>query len=72
MIITRSGMICNDVVRDNQESIASAKFDISTEVALKGVHDIADSCQRNDVFHFEINKAALKPVNIRNNGQKKE
>lgn len=72
MIVAPSGIICSDVVRDNREGIAYAKCDISTEVALKGVHDIAGSYQRNDVFHFEINKAVLEPVNIRNDGQNKE
>ncbi len=72
MIVAPSGVICSDIIRDNQEGIAYAECDISSEVALKGVHDIAGSYQRNDVFHFEINKAVLEPVTIRNNVQDAE
>lgn len=72
MIVAPSGVICSDVIRDNREGIAYAVCDISTEVALKGVHDIAGSYQRNDVFHFEINKATLEPVIVRNGGQDAE
>ncbi len=69
MIVAPSGVICSNIVRDNKEDIAYAKCDISTEIMQKGVHDIAGSYQRNDVFHFEINKSVLEPVNILDNGR---
>lgn len=66
MIVSPSGRICSDVIRDNKEGIAYAKCDISDCIVPKGIHDIAGSYQRSDVFRFEINKEVLRPVQIRN------
>ena len=64
MIIAPSGACCSNIIRDNKEGIAYAQCDIGDEIALKGIHDIAGSYQRTDVFHFGINKTVLQPVYI--------
>jgi nitrilase/aliphatic nitrilase len=62
MIVSPSGTICSDVIKDNKEGIAYAECDISTEIPLKAMHDISGNYQRNDVFNFKINKSVLEPV----------
>lgn len=64
MIIAPSGAYCSDVIRNNKEGIVYADCDISDEIPLKNIHDIAGSYQRNDVFRFELNKQSLSPVHI--------
>lgn len=64
MIIAPSGQYASDIIRNNQEGIVYAQCDISSEIAAKGIHDIAGSYQRNDVFYFGINKTVRKPVHI--------
>jgi nitrilase/aliphatic nitrilase len=66
MIVSPSGKICSDVIRDNKEGIVYAKCDVSDCIVPKGIHDIAGSYQRSDVFRFEINRSVLKPVHITN------
>ena len=62
MIIGPSGAFCSEVIKDNREGIVYAECDISSEISLKGIHDISGSYQRHDVFNFKINKSKLEPV----------
>lgn len=65
MIVSPSGLVISDIIKDNKEGIVYAECDISEVVTQKSIHDIAGSYQRSDVFKFEINKSALKPVTIK-------
>ena len=67
MIVSPSGVVISDIIKDNNEGIVYAECDISEIVTQKSIHDIAGSYQRSDVFKFEIDKSILKPVNIKNN-----
>ncbi|MDR1856885.1 MAG: carbon-nitrogen hydrolase family protein [Desulfovibrio sp.] len=64
MIVSPSGTVCSEIIRDNKEGIAYAKCDISAQIPLKAMHDISGNYQRSDVFKFQINKAILSPVHI--------
>ena len=74
-IVSPSGVIISDIIKDNQEGIALAECDLAEIVTGKSIHDIVGNYQRNDIFKFEINKAVLSPVSIRGDesaGQSKE
>lgn len=62
MIVSPSGIVCSDIIRDNKEGIVYAECDISTEIQCKAMHDVSGNYQRNDIFNFSINKSALEPV----------
>ncbi|NLC40841.1 MAG: carbon-nitrogen hydrolase family protein, partial [Clostridiaceae bacterium] len=64
-IVSPSGVVISDIIKDNQEGIALAECDLSEIVTGKSIHDIAGNYQRNDIFRFEINKTVLNPVSIR-------
>lgn len=64
MIVSPSGLVCSDIIKDNKEGIVYAECDISEVITQKSIHDIAGSYQRSDILKFEINKSVLKPVNI--------
>lgn len=64
MIVSPSGALCSDVVKDNKEGIVYAKCDIASEICCKEMHDVSGNYQRTDVFTFEINKSALEPVHF--------
>jgi len=64
-IVSPSGVVISDIIKDNQEGIAFAECDLSEIVTAKSIHDIAGNYQRNDIFKFEINKTVLNPVSIR-------
>lgn len=64
MVIAPSGAYCSDIIKDNKEGIVYAQCDISDEISLKNIHDIAGSYQRNDIFHFGLNKQSLSPAFI--------
>lgn len=66
MIVSPSGAFCSDVIKDNKEGIVYATCDIASEIPFKGMHDISGNYQRNDIFHFKINKAVLSPVHYMN------
>lgn len=42
-------------------------MDISREISLKGVQDIAGAYQRFDIFQLNVNQAPLEPVRFYNN-----
>lgn len=67
MVVSPSGVVISDIIKDNNEGIVYAQCDISEVVTQKSIHDIAGSYQRNDVFKFEINKSILKPVIVKGN-----
>ncbi len=69
MIVSPSGLVISDVIKDNKEGIAIAECDLSQIITQKSIHDIAGSYQRSDIFNFEINKSVLKPVNIIDNSR---
>lgn len=50
-----------------EEGIIYADLDISREISLKGVQDIAGSYQRFDIFQLNVNQASLEPVRFYNN-----
>lgn len=60
-IVAPSGVICSDILTDNREGIVYAECDLSSEIGEKAVHDVAGSYQREDVFHFHVNKTKLDP-----------
>lgn len=62
MIVSPSGAFCSDVIKDNKEGIVYAACDIATEICFKSMHDVSGNYQRNDVFHFEVNKAVREPA----------
>ena len=64
-IVSPSGVIISNIIKDNHEGIALAECNLSEIVTGKSIHDIAGNYQRNDIFKFEINKTVLSPVNIR-------
>lgn len=64
-IVSPSGVVISDIIKNNQEGIAFAECDLSEIVTAKSIHDIAGNYQRNDIFKFEINKTVLNPVSIR-------
>lgn len=66
MIISPSGKVISDIIKDNNQGIVYAECDLSEIVTQKSIHDISGSYQRNDIFNFEINKSILKPVSIKN------
>jgi nitrilase/aliphatic nitrilase len=72
MIVSPSGTICSDVLKDNKEGIVYAECDISSEIPFKAIHDVSGSYQRNDVFHFKINKSVLEPVYFIDNSDESE
>lgn len=63
-IVGPAGNIVSNVIKDNEEGIAIADCDISREISLKGIHDLAGSYQRPDVYKFTLNKGPLSPVYI--------
>ncbi|MDR2744988.1 MAG: carbon-nitrogen hydrolase family protein [Desulfovibrio sp.] len=66
MVVSPAGTLCSDVIRDNKEGIAYAVCDIATEIPFKKMHDVSGNYQRNDVFHFSIDKKVCEPVSILN------
>jgi nitrilase len=72
MIVSPSGTICSEVIKDNKEGILYAKCDISSEIPLKAMHDVSGSYQRNDAFNFKINKSVLEPVYCNGNSEECE
>ena len=61
-IIAPSGAFCSNIIRNNEEGIAYAECSISSEIHQKGIHDLSGSYQRNDVYHFEVNKSHIAPA----------
>lgn len=72
MIVSPSGTICSDVIKDNKEGIVYAKYDISSEIPFKAMHDVSGNYQRNDVFNFKINKSVFEPVYYIDNSEESE
>ncbi len=72
MIVSPTGLVISDIIKDNKEGIAYGQCDISDIIPQKAIHDIAGNYQRSDVLKFSINKKVLKPVFIEGENSKDE
>lgn len=60
MIVGPNGQPISDILKDNEDGIVYADCDLSKEITMKGIHDIAGAYQRFDVFQLHVNKAERK------------
>lgn len=60
MIVGPNGQPISEILKDNEDGIVYADCDLSKEITMKGIHDIAGAYQRFDVFQLHVNKAERK------------